>query len=308
MSATLHAVPYDRLGQPQPRARLAVFYGRLPPGLLLVGSIIAIQLGTALAGTLAADVGSCGITFLSLAAAACLSTIMTPPRLRVVTPRGAAVVVALGLAILGMTLPLFMALRALPLGIVATISFLGPLTAALVMTRRWLDLFPIGLTLVGIGLLTPLSGARLDLGGVILASIGAVCWALFIPLSKRAGQYVRGNDGLTLATWVAAIGVLPFALAEGTVFHLSLLAVAGGIAVAVLTTVVPLRLEYDALRRMSARTYGILVSLEPAIGAVVGAACLGQGISPRSMAAIACISLASIVVTILDRSSDDPVG
>jgi inner membrane transporter RhtA len=122
-----------------------------------------------------------------------------------------------------------------------------------------------------------------------------------VPLSKLAGRAFDGVDGLTLGLWASTVLLLPFALAEGTMLSAGAFELGGALGVALLSAVLPMVLEYRALRRMSARAYGILVTLEPAIGALVGAACLGQEIGPRLFIAIGCVTIAALGITLSER-------
>jgi inner membrane transporter RhtA len=186
------------------------------------------------------------------------------------------------------------------LGIVSAIAFIGPLAVAVATSRRLSHFLAIGLAALGVGLLTPDIGSRLDLSGVALAGLSAVGWAAFIPLSKATGRALPGYDGLTMGFWIAALLMLPFALTEGSVLQSDTIDIAGALLVALLNAVLPTALEFRALQRMSARSYGVLVTLEPAIGAMVGAALLHQAIDLRMSSAIACVTLAALGITLID--------
>ena len=120
-------------------------------------------------------------------------------------------------------------------------------------------------------------------------------------LSKKLGAIFDGHDGVTFGLAVASVMFLPFALAEGRMIHGHPLEIGGALLVALLNAAVPMVLEFRALQRMSARTYGVLVTLEPAIGALVGALFLGQAIGLSMSAAIACVTIAALGITLLDR-------
>ena len=128
-------------------------------------------------------------------------------------------------------------------------------------------------------------------------------WAAFVLLSKRLGKIFDGHDGVTFGLAAASVMLLPFALAEGRMIHGHLLEIGGALVVALLNAALPMVLEFRALQRMSARTYGVLVTSEPVIGALVGALFLGQVIGLSMFAAIACITIAALGITLLDRQS-----
>jgi len=122
-----------------------------------------------------------------------------------------------------------------------------------------------------------------------------------VPLSKKTGRVFPGNDGLTLGLWVSAAMLLPLALLERGLFQAGFADLMGAVAVSLLGTVLPMALEFRALQTVSARTYGILVTLEPAVGAMVGMLCLGQPAGTRLVFAVACVMLAALGVTLSDR-------
>jgi len=283
------------------RAVLGQALGRLPPSAVLLLSILSVQIGSALATVLFSSLGPAGVTFTSTAFSALVLTLLSPPAIDRRLLRHALLIAAFGLIDACMSLPFFLALQFAPLGIVATISFLGPLGLAVATSRRPSHFLCIALAAAGIALLTPAIGGGIDSRGLALAGLSALAWAGFVLISKRLGRAFGGNDGLTFGMWAASTLLLPFALIEGTMAKASLAGLAGAMAVALLSAVLPMALEFRALQRMSARTYGILVTLEPAIGALVGAVFLGQAIGPRVMIAIACVSAAALGVTLMER-------
>ncbi len=168
-------------------------------------------------------------------------------------------------------------------------------------SRRLVHFLCIGVAALGVGLLTREIGSGLDPLGLALAGLAALGWAAFVILSKRAGRAFAGHDGLTFGLWAASLMLLPFALAEGGLAHARPLGIAGALLVALLNAVLPMTLEFQALQRMSARSYGILVTLEPAVGALVGAIFLGQPVSLRMIAAVGCVTIAALGVTVLEK-------
>ncbi len=278
--------------------------GRLPPGALVLLAILSIQLSSAFATFLFADLGPAGTAFLSTLFSAAVLTLVSPPKLDRRLRDGAMVILLFGLADACLALPFFLALQYIPLGIATAIAFIGPLGLAVATSRRPAHFLAIGVAALGVGLLTPEIGGDLDLRGLVLAGLCALAWAGFVPLSKSAGRIFDGRDGLTLGLWAASLMVLPFALAEGTIFHAGGLEIAGALLVALLNAVLPMAMEFQALQRMSARSYGILMTLEPAVGALVGALMLGQAIGARMIAAIACVTLAALGITLFDRRGE----
>ena len=286
------------------RLRLAQAFGRLPPTALLLLSLVSVQLGSALATVLFSGLGPAGTTLASTGFAAAILTLLSPPTIDRRIRQGALLILVFGLSDTCMALPFFLALQRIPLGIASAIAFLGPLSLAVVASRRLIHFLCIAVAVIGVGLLTPVTGGDLDPLGLGLAALSAAAWAGFVPISKTAGRAFDGVDGLTFGLWGAPLMQVPLALAERTVLHAGAAELVGALAVALLTTVLPMALEYRALQRMSARTYGILVTLEPAIGALVGVICLDQVVGPRISIAIACITIAALGVTWFEALDD----
>jgi len=305
--AALGPYPETSDSPPPATARSLVRGGRLPPTALLIFSIVAVQLGSALATVLIAGIGPVGTTFTVALGSALVLTLYARPKPDRRLKRHLGLVVLFGVVNGVMALAFFLALARLPLGICATITFLGPLGLAVATSRRLLHFALIGIAGLGVALLAPEIGSSgvagaLDPLGLCYAAIAAVGWAAFVPLSKRLGAIFSGIDGLTYAFWIEAVLLLPVALAAGALDGLRWLDLASVFGVAMLSTVLPMALEYRALQRMSARTYGILVTLEPAVGAAVGVVCLGQPAGPRVLAAVGCVMLAALGITLSDRS------
>ena len=271
-----------------------------PPALLLV-SIVSIQLGAAVAVDLFPVLGPVGTAFLRLAFSSLLLLAIARRTITRSAFRHVRSLLVYG-AILGvMNLSFYGAIARIPLGIAVAIEFVGPLGLAAATSRRRLDFAWIGLAVLGIALLTPDIGTALDPLGVALAAAAGLCWAAFTLMNQRVGRALPGLSGLAIGTAIAAFVVLPVALATGGLAGLDPGLLAGAVAVAVFSTALPLTLEFEALRRMTARTYGILVTMEPAAAAIAGAILLGQAIGLGGIAAVACVTVAALGVTISDR-------
>jgi inner membrane transporter RhtA len=272
-----------------------------PPALLLV-SIISIQLGAAVAVRLFEVLGPVSTTFLRVAFSAVLLLVATRPRIGAGARRHAGLLLLFGCSIGAMNMCFYGAIERIPLGVAVAIEFVGPLGVAVLTSRRPSHFAWVGLAVTGLVLLTPDIGGDLDPVGVGLALAAGTGWAAFILISPRVARGV-GSAGLVLAMAVAAIFTIPFALAAGGLGRLDPWLLGGALAVAVLSTALPLSLEFEALRRMTARAYGVIVTLEPVAAALVGALVLGQALPPTALVAIACVTAAAIGVTLSDRRS-----
>jgi inner membrane transporter RhtA len=270
-----------------------------PPGLLLV-SIVSIQLGAAVAVHLFETLGPIGTAFLRLAFAAVLLLVAARRQIGSGARRHAGMLLLFGCVIGAMNMCFYSAIDRIPLGIAVAIEFIGPLGVAVFTSRRLNHFIWIGLAVAGLLLLTPSIGTDLDPVGVGLALAAGAGWASFVLISPRVSRAV-GGAGLALGMLVAGLFTLPFGLVAGGLERLDPGLLAGALAVGILSTALPLSLEFEALTRMTARAYGVMVTLEPVVAALVGAIVLGQALPPAALLAIACITGAAIGVTLSDR-------
>jgi inner membrane transporter RhtA len=257
-------------------------------GLVIV-ACVSPQLGAALAVTLFDELGPAGAAFLRLAFAAIILLAIWRPRLAGDLRLPAAFGIALGL----MNWTFYEALDRIPLAIAVTIEFSGPLLVAVIGSRRPLDGVWIALAAAGIVLLVGPGGGSLDPVGVGFALIAGACWMSYIYLSKRTGAAFPGGSGLAIAMAVGALVVLPAGViqADGALIQPNLLGAA--LVVALLSSVLPYSLELEALRRLPEAVFGVLMSLDPAIAALVGFLVLGQALGVREVLGIAMVVVAS---------------
>jgi inner membrane transporter RhtA len=281
---------------------------------MVLGSCTSLQVGAACAAQLFPRIGSNGATLLRLSVAAVVLVVAARPAVRRWTRRQWAAVAVFGLSLAAMNGSFYAAIARIPLGTAVTIEFLGPLTLAAVLSRRRRDLTWVGLAAVGVALLG-LTGSggttgRLDGVGVLFALVAAVFWAGYILASTRVGATVPGQGGLAGALVVAALVLLPLG-APGALTALRdprLLLLAAGTGV--LASVIPYSLELSALRRLSPRVFGVLLSLEPAIAAIAGWLLLSQRLGGWEAAAVGIVVLASVGSTLTARRPQrepDPV-
>jgi inner membrane transporter RhtA len=268
-----------------------------PTGVALaVGAMAIIQLGVALSEPLLHEIGPAGVVTLRLVVAAAVLWPLTRPALR-----GAELwpAIALGICVGAQTLAFFAAIDRIPLGVAVAIEFLGPLAVGLAGSRRGLDARWVAAAAAGVALLTlgP-GGSGLDVAGLALAGGAGLCWAGYIVLTQRVGASWSGLEGLAVALAVAAgLTLVPGVATTGTeLVEPSVLLAGAGLAL--LVPLAPFALEMLALRRLPAGVFGIVMSLEPAIAALLGFALLGQRLGLAALAAIALILIASAGATL----------
>lgn len=270
--------------------------------LLVLASIVSVQFGGALAATLLPRVGVAGSVGLRLGVSAALLVAVTRPALHTRSRSDWATVVAYAAALTTMNLSFYAALERLPIGVAVTVEFIGPLVLSAAMSRSARDIVAViaaaaGVLLVSGALEAGRPGATpLDPVGLAFALGAGAMWAAYIVTSGRAGARFAGLDALAIALLLGALVVVPAALltagsrlGEGSVL-------ARGAGVAVLSSLVPYSLELLALRHLSARVFGVLLSLEPAVAALAGVVVLGQWLRWPQIAGMVLVVAASTVV------------
>jgi len=260
----------------------------------VAGAIGSVQFGSSLAATLFATLGSGGTAFLRLLFAAIVLGLLWRPALRGRSRQELALAGVFGLVLAGMNLTFYAALSRIPLGIAVAIEFVGPLAVALAGSRRPVDLLWVALALAGILALTRVEGHGLSGLGVVFALIAGCMWGTYIVLNARLGRAFEGSTGLALAMLPAAVVALPFGVLAGGTHLLEPSSLALGAAVGILSSVIPYSFELEALRRIAPATFGVLMSLEPAVAALAGFLVLGQALGVRALLGIALVVAASI--------------
>lgn len=271
------------------------------PALLVFTGIVSVQFGAGIADKLFGTVSPASVTTLRLWAAALVMLLFGGRSAwravaglaeRKAWPDGMTAM-SFGLTLGIMNFSIYQAFARIPLGVTVTIEFLGPLAVSVASSRHRRDLLWAALGALGVLLLTGGAGGHIDLTGVAFAALAGVCWALYILLSRANGQRFPGPAGLVLAMAVAALIVTPPGLAvpgSRAMFRPPVLA--QGAAIGLLSSVVPYWLELEVLRRIPARVFGVWMSLEPAVAALIGLAMLGQHLSAVEWFAICCVIVA----------------
>lgn len=275
--------------------------------MLVLGAVASVQSGAAVATRLFPDVGPGGTVLLRLALSAVLLLGFFRPTLRGRARADLGWGVAYGLSLAAMNATFYESLSRIPLGVAVTIEFVGPLTVAVLGSRRPLDVLWVVLAGAGVALLTTGGNEGIDALGVGWALAAGGFWAAYILLAQRVGRVFPGASGLTFALVVAAVAVAPFGLVSAGTRLWDAGVVGRGAAVAVLSSAVPYSLELFALRRMRASVFGVLMSLEPAMAALSGLVFLGQHLRPREVVAVVLVMVASVGATRRARRDELPV-
>lgn len=277
------------------------------PALVLLG-ICSLQFGAGLAKNLFDVLPPSAVVTLRLGTSAVVLLLLGRRALRGVfrrhRPGDFAVAVAFGVALATMNFSIYESFSRIPLGIAVTIEFLGPLGLAVVLSRRRLDLVWVALAGTGVVLLSRNDGdGRITVAGVAFALLAATAWAAYILLSAATGRRFAGSSGLAIASLVGAVLVLPVGIGTGGTALLQPELLAIGVLIGLMSSVIPYTFELEALRRMPAQPFGILMSLEPAAAALAGLVVVGEVLHAVEWAAIGCVIVASAGAT---RSQQQP--
>ncbi|NBA95992.1 threonine/homoserine exporter RhtA [Pseudomonas sp. R5(2019)] len=288
----------------QPRSLASTLF---PIGVLMI-AMASIQTGASLAKSMFPAVGAQGTTTLRLVFASLIMLVLLRPWRARFTAQSLRTVIIYGVALGGMNLLFYMSLRSVPLGIAVALEFTGPLAVAIYASRRAIDFLWIALAVFGMYLLVPLgeTSSGVDPVGAGYALGAGACWAFYILYGQKAGAE-NGIQTAALGVMIAALFVAPFGIAHAgaDLFSPALIPIA--IGVAILSSALPYSLEMVALTRMPARTFGTLMSIEPAFGALSGLLFLGEVLSLAQWLAIAAIIVASVGATTTMRKEPAPL-
>ena len=292
-------IDVDGTERAPPRSPLSALAGRTldaipPPALVLLG-IVSVQVGSAVAKNLFSEVGSFGTVALRLFFAAAVLLLLWRPSLRM-ERRTWAVVLSYGVILGLMNMCFYASLARIPLGIAVTIEFLGPLAVALFGSRRWLDALWAVLAAGGVVLLME-GGGDVDPVGFLLAIAAGTFWGLYILVGAALGRHTTQGNGLALGMVVAALVAVPVGVADSGTALLQPWVLLAGLGVALLSSVIPYTVDLEALRKIPARVFGILMSLEPAMAALIGFIVLHEALHWSQWIAVLCVVAASAGAT-----------
>ena len=266
---------------------------------LILGSVISVQFGAAISVTISDEVGVAGSTLLRLAFASLFLLLLSRPKVAQWSRTQVKTVLLFGMVLAAMNLAFYFAINILPVGIATTIEFLGPISIAAIFSRRLLDGLWVVLAASGVVLIAqPWSGGgNLELSGILPSPLSAFFWGVYILVVQRANKVFPDRDGLTVAMMIGmAIVFIPGVISGGSTLvtpHILLI----GAVIGLLSSLIPYSFELEALRRMPARVFGTLMSMEPAVAVFTGFIVLNQKPTLLELFAIALVVIASIGVT-----------
>lgn len=271
----------------------------LLPILAIAGAMISVQLGATTAHKLFATLGAPGATALRVSLAAIMVVVILRPWRAKLTLKSVPILLVYGVTLGLMNYTFYWALSLAPQGVVVALEFSGPLAVAIGSSRRWIDFAWIALAVVGLLFLLPIghSATAIDPRGAVLALVAGGFWAIYILAGRRAGA-AHGRYATAFGMIIAAAVVLPLGIAQTgpRLFSPAFLPLA--LLVALLSSAIPYTLEMFALMRTPPQVFGTLMSMEPAIGAVLGLAFLSEHLTLTQWLAIIAVMGAAFGVAI----------
>lgn len=266
----------------------------LPPWAMVIVAVVSVQMGAAFAKQLFDTAGTSGVVFIRTLLGAIMFYLLWRPRFWGHSRKAYRYILMYGVNIALMMLTFYAAIDRIPLGVAVAIAFAGPLGVAVLGSRRTQDFLWVLAAGGGILLLSPFTNASLDPVGIILAMLEAVLWACYILLSGRISRVLDGNTALTLSMGVAALVALPLGISGAAQVVTSPALIVLGLLVALLSSAIPFSLEFQALKTMPPRAFGLLVSLEPVMAALMGFVILHEMLGLREIIGVGLVTAAAV--------------
>lgn len=280
----------------------------IPPVPAVLLSIISVQGGAAIAKGIFPVLGAAATSSLRIVLSALILVIYNRPNLKNLTSAQWKLVSIYGITLGFMNLVFYLAIERIPLGLGVTLEFIGPLVLALTGSKKALDFLWVILAAAGIALIAPWSSEGLDLLGVFLALLAGVFWATYIVIGGRISKIMDSGKAVTIGMLFASVVIIPFALAGGILDNIKPGIFVAGLALALLSSAIPFTLEMKALRKIPAKTFSILMSLEPAAGALSGMIFLHEYLSVLEWLAVFLVVVASAGAAITRKKQESSIS
>ena len=273
----------------------------IPPIPAVLFAIISVQSGAAIAKTLFPAIGAAGTASLRIGISAIILLAVYRPNLFKITPNQWKIVISYGLSLGAMNLIFYLAIERIPIGLAVTLEFIGPLLVAVIGSKRLIDYLWVLLATAGIVLIAPWSNNGIDLLGVLFALLAGALWAAYIVLGTKVSKIMKGGDAVATGMLFASILIVPFGILENGLTNLTPTFLYLGIALALLSSAIPFTLEMKALAQLPARTFSILMSLEPAAASIFAFIFLQEYLTFNEILAVVFVVIASVGSTITSK-------
>ncbi|RDC56983.1 DMT family transporter [Pedobacter chinensis] len=265
----------------------------IPPIPAVLLSIISVQCGAAIAKGLFPEIGAAATASLRIGLSAIILLLAFRPNLFKLNAKQWKYVSLYGISLGAMNMVFYMAIERIPIGLGVTLEFVGPLVLAIFSSKRAIDFIWVVLAATGIALIAPWTSNGLNVTGVLLALLAGGFWAAYIILGGRISKIMKGGEAVAVGMLFATILILPFGFSGGGLSNLNPKLLGLGAALALLSSAIPFTLEIKALKQLPARTFSILMSLEPAMASLAAFVFLQEYLSFTECIAVACVVIAS---------------
>ncbi len=274
----------------------------------ILSAMISVQSGASIAKYLFRLLGPAGAVTLRVGLAGIILAIINRPKVHLYTRKQWWSIIFYGLTIGGMNISFYYGIQRVPLGVGVTVEFIGPLTLALLASRKALDFLWVFLAAAGILMIVPWNSGAGDWLGVMLVAFAGVVWAFYIIATGRLAGTMKSTDALTCGLLVAAVLSLPFSIISGDLFCLNGKLLLIGLGVAVFSSILPLFFELISMNRLTAKTFSVLQSLQPVCAALSGLVFLGEQLSLMQWCAVFCVIAASAGATMTAPEKESPAA
>jgi len=276
----------------------------IPPIPAVLLSIISVQCGAAIAKGLFPELGAAATASLRIGLSALILFIAFRPNLLKLNGKQWKYVILYGLSLGAMNMVFYLAIERIPIGLGVTLEFVGPLILAIFSSKKAIDFLWVLMAAIGIALIAPwTSNNGLDLVGALLALLAGAFWAAYIILGGRISKIMKGGDAVAVGMLFATLLILPFGIFNGGLNLLTPKLLGLGTALALLSSAIPFTLEIKALKQLPARTFSILMSLEPAVASLAAFVFLQEHLSFKESLAVAFVVIASAGSAITARKA-----
>ncbi|MFV8391877.1 EamA family transporter [Flavobacterium sp. LB2P6] len=276
----------------------------IPPLPAVLLAIISVQSGAAIAKGLFPAIGAAGTASLRIGISALILLAVYRPNLKKITADQWKLVIPYGLSLGAMNLIFYLSIERIPIGLAVTLEFIGPLLVAVWGSKRLIDFFWVLLAAAGIILIAPWSNNGIDLLGVLFALLAGALWAAYIVLGGKISKIMKGGDAVTVGMLFASLLIVPFGILGNGLSNLTPQLLGLGIALALLSSAIPFTLEMKALGQLPARTFSILMSLEPAAASICAFLFLQEYLTFNEILAVVFVVIASAGSTITSKTQE----
>ena len=279
----------------------------IPPVPAVLFAIISVQSGAAIAKGLFPAIGATGTASLRIGISAIILFVAYRPNLFNIKSNQWKIVIPYGLSLGAMNLIFYMAIERIPIGLAVTLEFIGPLLVAIWGSKRLIDFLWILLAATGILLIAPWTNNGIDIWGIFFALLAGSLWATYIVLGGKVSKVMNGGEAVATGMLFASILIVPFGFLDNSLSNLNTTFLSLGFALALLSSAIPFTLEMKALGQLPARTFSILMSLEPAAASICALLFLQEYLTFNEVLAVVFVVIASAGSTITSKKITQPL-